>query len=100
MALPAVGQQNALQVGMSIETDAKHVIHFALQPVRSRPDGNYAGRAGAVSDHRLDAHALIALEGVKNPDQIELLLPLRIVQGGDVDEVIELFLIAENLEQL
>src|SRR4029077_14778411 len=74
MALPTVGKQNALQVGMSVEVDAEHVVHFALQPVRCGPVGYYAGRAGAVRDHRLYSYAHIALEGIQNPNQIELLL--------------------------
>src|SRR5580704_11324205 len=50
MAFPTVGQQNAFQVGVAIELDAEHVEDFALQPVRSRPDGNGAVDGFSVGD--------------------------------------------------
>src|SRR5258708_9475593 len=37
MSLPALGQQNAFHVGMSVELDAKQVVDFALQPVVGGP---------------------------------------------------------------
>src|SRR3981081_2797822 len=36
MSLPAVGQQDAFHVGMSVELNAKHDEDFAFQPVRRR----------------------------------------------------------------
>src|SRR5580658_8900804 len=42
-ALPFVGKQNALQIGMACEANAEHVEDLALEPIRSREepsDGN------------------------------------------------------------
>src|SRR5512140_263075 len=42
IALPAVGQQDAPQIGMTREAHSKHVVSLALQPVGRRPDGRHA----------------------------------------------------------
>ena len=49
IALPAVGQQNALQVRMPIEPDPEHVIDFPLQPIRRRPNCETADAIEAPS---------------------------------------------------
>src|SRR5208282_5822027 len=64
VSLPAVGQQNALQVRMSIKLDAKHVVDFALQPVGGWPNGHRARQALAVQNLRCHTNALIARKGI------------------------------------
>src|SRR5439155_2346057 len=100
MSLPAVRQQNALQIGMTIEADTEHVVHFALQPVCRRPDLDRAGHDFAVGDQRLHPNPLVTSKGVQNPDHIELLLALRIMQGRYVYAIIEFLLIAQNVQDL
>src|SRR5271168_3482993 len=98
MSLPAVGKQDAFHVGMPVKLDAEHVIHFALQPVRPWPDRNRTGQGRAVEDLRFHADAFIAREGIKHPDDIELLLARGVMHGGDVHAIIELLFVAENLK--
>src|ERR1039458_7591387 len=99
-SLPAVGQQNPLQIGMSIKLNAEHVVDFALQPVGGRPDGNGTREAFAIQNLRRHTNALVAREGIKHPHHIELLLSLWVMHRRDVNAVIELLFIAENLENL
>src|SRR5437868_14170064 len=99
MPLPAVGQQDAFQIGMSVKTDAKHVVDFTLQPVGGWPNWDRTRRTLAVGDHGLDSNALITLERIKNPDHVKLLLALRIVHRRYVHAVIELLLVAKNLQK-
>src|SRR5580698_2495077 len=60
MALPAVGQQDALHVGMAVEGDTEHVEDFPFQPVGRRPDGDRTGEAGPVGDVGLHADTFVA----------------------------------------
>src|SRR5208283_1409520 len=100
MSLPAVGQQNALHVRVSIEFDAEHIEDLALQPVGGRPDGNRTRQALAVEDLRFHANAFVARERIKNPDNVELFFTLGIMHGGDVDAIIELLFVAKDLKNL
>src|SRR5205814_10523252 len=93
MTLPAFRQQNALQVGMSLEADAKHVVNFTLQPVGSRPDRNCAGHRFAIGEHRLHANALVISEGRENPDHIKLISATGTMYRCDVHAVIEQLLV-------
>src|SRR6266550_3265517 len=85
---------------MSVETDAKHIVGFALQPVGSWPNRYGTGHTLTVRDHRLHANPLVTRERIENPDNVKLLLVLRIVHGGYVHAIIELLLVAKNLQQL
>ena len=58
------------------------------------------GNVFAVGDLGLDPHALVAREGIENPDDIELLLALGIVDGGDVHAVVELLFVAQDLQEI
>src|SRR3982074_1652187 len=78
MSLPAVGQQNAFHVGMSVELDAKHVEDFALQPVRRRPYGDRAGNGISVGNLYLHSDSFVASERIEHPDHVELFLALGI----------------------
>src|SRR6266851_3470140 len=98
MPLPAVGQQNAFHVGMSVELDAKHVVDFAFQPVRGGPYGYRAGNAVSISDLHFYPNSFVASERIEHPDHVEWLLALGIVRRGDVHAVVKLFLISQNLE--
>src|ERR1022692_4924028 len=100
MSLPAIGQQDALHVGMPVKLDAEHVEDLALQPVRSRPDGNGAGQARAIQDLRFYANALVARERIKHPDHVELLLAPCVVHGPVVNTIVKLLFITKNLENL
>src|SRR5712692_8193560 len=98
MSLPAVGQQNAFHVGMSVELDAKHVEDFALQPVRRGPQGYRAGNVFSISDLDLHSDAFVARKRIEHPDYVKLLLALGIVRRGDVHAVVKLFVVTQNLE--
>ena len=99
MPLPAFGQQDALQIRMSFEANAEHVIHFALQPVRRRPNGNRTWQRLAIGNQRLHPNAFVPRKRVENPDRIKRLFPLGIMHRGDVHAVIELFLITQHLKK-
>src|ERR1700730_4207279 len=43
MALPIVRHQDAMQVRVSLETNAEKIIDFALVPIRRGPDGDKRG---------------------------------------------------------
>src|SRR5450755_4953733 len=79
--LPAVGKKNALQVGMAVELNPEHIEDLSLQPVGGAPDRDAGRDRSAVGDLRLDPHPLVARKRIKDPNQIELLLPLGIVHS-------------------
>ena len=59
VAFPAVGQKDALQIGMPVELDAEHVVDFALQPIGGRPDrdaGRRSKRRRQSASSRAPAH--------------------------------------------
>ncbi len=99
MSLPAIGQQDALQIRMPVEADAEHVEDFALKPVGGCPDRRGTGNAFAVGDHDFHANAFVFGKRVQNPEEVELFFALGIVDCGDVHAVIELFTVAQNLQQ-
>src|SRR4249919_72338 len=79
VAFPTVGQKNSLQVWMAVELNAKHVEGFAFQPVCRRPQRRRRGDVFAIRDLRAHAETLVARKRIKNPDDIELPLALRVV---------------------
>ena len=85
---------------MSVETDAKHIVDFTLQPVGGWPNRDCTGHTLTVRDHGLHSNTLVTRERIENPDHVELLLALRIVDRRYVHAVIKLFLVAKNLQQL
>ena len=63
IAFKIVVQQHAAQVGMASESDAIHIIRFALQPVRSRPDRDHAIHFWLfMIEAHLDLQQLVARE--------------------------------------
>ena len=52
----------------------------------------------AIGNLGLYAHPLILGEGLKNPNHVELLFSLRIMDRGNVDAIIELVFIPEHLQ--
>src|SRR5215475_1021682 len=99
MTFPAFRQEDALQVGVTIELDAEHVEYFPLQPVRGGPDGRRCWKRLAVGDHGFHAHPFISLKRIEYPDQVKLLFTLGIMHSSDVDAVIKPLLISHDLEK-
>src|SRR3984885_12114978 len=66
IALPFVGHQNTGQVRMAFEDDSKHVVAFAFQPVRSRPDFADAGDRFVFASMGFQADALVLRERIQN----------------------------------
>src|SRR5580658_4893854 len=85
---------------MSVKLDPEHVVDFALQPVRSRPDWNRTGQGRAIQDLRLHPNALVARMRIKYPHHIELLLARWVMDGSDVHAIIKLLFIAQDLKNL
>src|SRR6516162_2465445 len=94
MALPLLGKQNALQVGVTGKSDTEHVEDFALQPVGGGPEFHETGGALRFGDGNFEAQARVVGEGIKNGDQVETLIAARPVDGGVVLEKIEFFFVA------
>src|SRR6266436_2519861 len=65
IALPFVGQQNALQIRMAGENNSEHVKHFALQPVCRRPDFHRARHFFSVGRPHLQPQPLVLRERIK-----------------------------------
>ena len=61
--------------------------------------GTDAGHRLASAYLSLHADAFVVRERIENPDHFELLFPVRIVDGGDIDAIVELLLIAQDLQQ-
>ena len=59
MSLPQGRREDAPQVGMTVELDAKHVEGFAFVPVCHRIDGLDGVDAFAVGQRHLDAHVVV-----------------------------------------
>src|ERR1700693_352306 len=85
---------------MAVELDAKHVVNFALQPVRGCPNGDARRDRSAVGDLRFHAHALVARKGIEDPHDIELLFALQIMHCGDIDAVVKLFFVAQQTQNV
>src|ERR1700685_1894031 len=100
MSFPTLGQQDALQVGMPIEANPKHVEDFTFQPVRGRPYRDCARDAFAVRDQDFHANAFVPWKRIENPEDIKLFFPLGIVHGGNVHAVIKLLSVAKDLQHL
>src|SRR3989442_11102501 len=63
MALPVFGHENPEAIGMPGEVDAEQVEHFALEPVRGRPDARDRCKRRVLGDDHLDAHAMTMTRG-------------------------------------
>src|SRR4051812_5696134 len=98
MSLPAVWKENTFQVGMAREDDPEHIEDFAFQPVSGRPNRNGTGHGFAIAVSGGHPDAFVVRKRVKDPDHIELLVPVRVVGSREIDTIIELLLIAENLQ--
>ena len=62
VARPGRGQQDSRQVRVSSEDDPEHVPHFALVPVRGRPEvGDRRERRVVLVERHLDAHVSISV---------------------------------------
>jgi hypothetical protein len=48
-AFKLVGKQNAPQVGVTFEVNAKEVKDFALKPIRARPNGHHGINVGMLA---------------------------------------------------
>src|SRR5208282_899919 len=94
MPLPLVGKQDALEAGMSVKLDAKHVENLAFQPVGGRPDLHQAGGAIIEGHGNLQTQADVVRKRIEDRDEIEALLAARPIHGGEVLEEIEFFFIA------
>src|SRR3954462_8638029 len=100
MALPAFGQQDTFQIRMPIEANAEHVEDFALQPVGRGPDIDGAWNTLAFGDHSFYANALVAVIGIKNPKNVELLFTLGIVNGSNIHTICKAFFVFQNSEDI
>src|SRR6185369_3677125 len=76
--------------------DSKHVVDFALQPVRRRPDADRTSHTLPICDQRLYPNTLVALVRIKDPDKIKLLFPFWIVNSSDVHAVVKIVFVAQN----
>ncbi len=94
MALPFFWKQDALQIRMTREANAKHVEDLALKPVRDRPDGNEAGNFFVCRQWNLQAQARVVREGIENSDEIEAFFAARPVNGCVILEQVELLFVA------
>src|SRR5919204_6218990 len=93
-AFPGLGHQDAPQVGMAIELDAKEIPGFALVPVCRRPDRRQAGHMRIRHARRaLDPDPRAIGEGPNLPDDGEAWVSSRPIDRGVVEEVIKAFLI-------
>jgi hypothetical protein len=97
MALEPVPQQDALQVWVTIEADAKHVPHFALLKVGAGPDGGQARHVGigpvGQADFEGDARSLLVRPG--RVQVIDDLQAVGIVGGGQVRQIVKSQFVAE-----
>src|SRR3546814_3496418 len=89
MAVEAVIGQHAAQIGMAAEEHAVHIPAFPLVPAGGRKDAVDGRNRLLLVRRQLDADALVSLQRKQIVDDFEPLLPLRIVQGGDVDQHLE-----------
>ena len=62
--------------------------------------GTALGTSSPSANRGFHPNALVARERVQNPDHFKLLFPLRIMYRRDIHAIIELFLVAQNLQQL
>jgi hypothetical protein len=94
VALPLVGEQNALQVGMATKGDAKEVEDFALEPIGGGPDGDEAAGLFIGAEWNFQTQPRVVSEGIELRNEIAPLLAARPVDGGVVFKQIEFFFVA------
>src|SRR5438093_4182329 len=73
VAYPVFGQQDAPQIRMVRVPDSKHVVDFALEPIRSRPDRDDAFDLFPFLDSCLYPNMLVPGKRVEGIDDLELL---------------------------
>src|SRR2546425_478879 len=95
--LPLFGQQDARQVGMTLEMNAKHVKSFTLEPIRHAPDSRDAGHRLVLPGMNFQAQAFIFHKGVEVQNNVEAFFALRPVHRGEVGQHVKLLLVAAVL---
>src|SRR5580704_15588574 len=88
---------------MAIEDDSEHVIAFALEPICHRPYFAEARHRFVFAEMRFQAQALVLRKRVQNQNHVETFFALRPIDGGEIVEHVELFVvaaIARNFAQL
>ncbi len=94
VAVPGGRHEEAAQVRMAVEGDAKHVPDFTLVPVGGGPEGGACGQAGIGGGQgHLQAHVGVAFVGEQVVDDGEVagglavaVLADALVDGGEVVE--------------
>src|SRR5262245_14652280 len=84
---PVFREKNAFQIRVIRILHAEHVVHLALEPIRSRPDGRDAFDRLPFLDPRLHTNTLVLQMGVKDVNDFELLV-LRPVDRRFINQVI------------
>ena len=59
----AIIGEDAAQVGIALKQHAIHVIHFALQPARDRPNASNRGHGIGLVGGDMDANAMVLRDG-------------------------------------
>src|SRR5579863_10334295 len=95
-SLPPIRQQDARQIGVTLKYDSKHVISFALQPIRRGPNVRNGRHWFAVRSPNFQTQPLVFGEGIEIQHHIESFLSLRPVHRGQIRQKIELFVIASE----
>src|SRR5687768_17198021 len=96
MAHELLVQEQPTQVGMVLESDAEHVPHFTLEPVRDRPESDGARHQRRVFlDLHLHPDAVILRNRIQVIDDLEARAvfaarKLRVVDRRQVHEHVEL----------
>src|SRR4030042_676332 len=91
MTLQPVVHEDPPEVGVALETHAKKVIDFALQPVGVLPERGQRGDPEiALVDSRLNPQAPVPGKRKEMNDQLKARLPARVVDTGQVQKHLEL----------
>ena len=91
MALPVLGEQNALQIGVALELDAHEVVGLPFVPVGGGPHLGHRidGRGRVILQKGLQHHPVVVLVGIKIIRQGEPGALRGVIYGGDHGQVLE-----------
>src|SRR6266567_7728497 len=89
-AFPLFGEQDAAHVRVAFKLNAEHVEDLAFQPVCGGVHRRGRRRLEAIGDCGLDPDSFVPGEAIEDVDYVETLGPLWVIDGGEIDEVIEI----------
>jgi len=97
-ALPVVRHQDPLEIRVASELDTEHIEDLTFKPVSGQVDVADSLRVKGFRKASFDAHAAIVRERVKDCDQFKARFVFRVIDGGEVAQIVEGMIVAKKCD--